>query len=232
MLKADLPAFARQTLKHILNKDGEMLYSSHETIKKGDVYLMGLNPGGEGLNSIASHIDKMLTKTTNSYLDEEWENGGGRWPKGQAPLQLRIQWVLGQLELVPAEVCASNLIFQTSRNADGVSFGLAGICWPVHEAIIDIVRPKLLLTFGNGAGSSPYAFLKEMFFSGDQEKDQDRIEFGHGTAQCKAFQTSINGLSLCVAGIPHMSRFNPIGKHHVVEWLRSKIINDSAGYLR
>lgn len=220
MLKAELPAFARNTLKHILQRPGEMLYSSHETIRPGSVYLMGLNPGGEGRNCIASHVDQMLYKTANSYLDEEWENRGGRWAVGQAPLQLRVRWLLAQLDLDPRTVCASNLIFLTSRDSDGVSFGLAGICWPFHEAIIEIVRPRLLLTFGNGSGASPYAFIKELFCKGKE----DEIEFGHGTTKCKGFSTEINGHSLYVAGLPHMSRFDPTGKYHIVTWLKSKLM--------
>lgn len=56
MQKADLPAFAKQTLKHILHQYGEVLYSSHETIRRGSVYLLGHNPGGEGYISINDHI--------------------------------------------------------------------------------------------------------------------------------------------------------------------------------
>lgn len=46
--KEQLPIFAENMLKHILDDIGEVVYSSHETLTKGDVYLLGLNPGGSG----------------------------------------------------------------------------------------------------------------------------------------------------------------------------------------
>ena len=71
--KENLISLGKETLPLILEKQGELIYSSHETLKKGDIYLLGLNPGGEGFTTINKHLEGLLDKTTNSYLDESWK---------------------------------------------------------------------------------------------------------------------------------------------------------------
>ena len=90
------------------------IYSSHNTLSPGDIYLLGLNPGGKGYISIDKHLNDLLTKGTNSYLDEEWENGISKWSKGDAPLQKRVIYLIESLGYNVRDVCASNLIFVTS----------------------------------------------------------------------------------------------------------------------
>jgi hypothetical protein len=221
MNKTDLPIIARKALGCLVHRNGEVIYSSHETLAQGDVYLLGLNPGGEGFITIEQHLDQMLSRTTNAFLDERFENKLGSHEPGNSPLQRRVIWLLRKLSLEPEQVCASNLIFQTSRAAEEICFGLAGICWPVHEAIIEIVRPKLLLAYGNGKQNSPYAFLKELF-----GKDASEEEFVAERASWKyrGFQASINQHTLYIAGLPHLSRYDPkLGGEQFIKWLRSKI---------
>lgn len=43
--KEELISFGKECLPLILTRYGELIYSSHDTIKKGDIYLLGLNPG-------------------------------------------------------------------------------------------------------------------------------------------------------------------------------------------
>lgn len=217
MKKNELPMIAKTALSDVLHKSGSILYSSHETLKPGVVYLMGFNPGGTGGHSIKRSIDSMLTNTANSYLDESWKNRSGVWECGQAPLQKRVQWILSSLQLNPREVCASNLIFLQSRQANDIGFSLAEICWPVHEALLDIVRPKLILTFGN-SDTSPYGYMHSIF--GGKE---DYLPSGHGNWSIKGFSCNINDSPIYVAGLPHLSRYNPIGRSEIIEWLSRKI---------
>lgn len=44
--------FGHKQLSLIEQRDGEVIYSSKETFKKGKYYFLGLNPGGEGFISI------------------------------------------------------------------------------------------------------------------------------------------------------------------------------------
>lgn len=217
MSKDEIPQIAKTNLAGLLDKLGSILYSSHETLKPGDVYLLGFNPGGTGGNPIERSINQLLTNTTNAYLDESWENQNGAWANGEAPLQKRIQWILKSIKLNPRDVCASNLIFFQSREASDISFSLAKQCWPVHEAILSIVKPKLIIAFGN-SGTSPYGYLHSIL-GGNEES----FPSGHGNWQIKGFNGQINDRSVYVAGLPHLSRYSPIGKNHVIEWLSKKI---------
>lgn len=222
MLKEDLPLLAKRALKHILCRPGEVIYSSHETLSKGDIYLLGLNPGGRPFITIEQHIDDMLTRTKNSFVDENWKSQQCEPLQLQdvdkAPLQKRVVQLLADLGYDVRSVCASNLIFQTTPSSETLCFGLAGLCWPVHEAVLELVQPKLILTFGNGK-DSPYSFIKELVEAHDVEKT---CPSEHEGFICKGFHTSINGNKVFVAGLPHLSRYNPIGKVKVIEWIKKE----------
>src|SRR5262249_27330609 len=92
----------------------------------------------------------------NSYLDTIWSRNR---TVGGAPLQRRVVWLLESLGLHARNVAASNLIFFRSRDAAGSQFRrFATLCWPVHERIIQIVRPRLVIVYGN-SGVSPFSYL-------------------------------------------------------------------------
>ena len=209
--KADIPSLALQTLDDQLDKTGTILYSSHDTLQPGKIYLMGLNPGGSGGSSLRDNVTKMLTKTENAYLDEAW---GEYDQMGEAPLQKRIQWVLTTLGADTRDIFATNLIFVQSRDDKGVTLSQAQQCWPVHEAMLEIVQPSLIVAFGN-SDWSPYGFIHALF-GGEQE--YQRAE--HGDWNLKRFQTTIGGRKTTVIGLPHLSRYQPMGKPSVEAWLK------------
>lgn len=217
--KSDLLRSSKEILKHLLNDYGEVIYSSADTLKKGDVYLMGLNPGGEGFISINDHLDMMLSRTRNAYLDESWANGVSKYKAGNAPLQRRVKWLLEQLGYDVRDVCSTNLIFTTTKSSNELCFGLAGVCWAFHEVILDIVKPKIIITFGNSETSaSPYFFLKRLL-NGDETK----IASGHGGWVCKALHTQINDREVCIIGLPHLSYYKLEGKDEVISWIKGMI---------
>jgi hypothetical protein len=216
MSKEQISKIARESLSDLLDASGSILYSSHETLTSGEVYLLGFNPGGSGGNPLWQNIDSMLLNTTNAYLDESWENNNSVWANGEAPLQKRVQWILESIGLNTRDVCASNLIFLQSRGAGDISYSLAEKCWPVHEAILNIVKPKLIITFGNSS-ISPYGFMHSML-GGNEEY----FPSGHGNWTLKGFNCQIGGRSVYIAGLPHLSRYSPINKGQVIEWLSKK----------
>jgi len=219
MTKNELPALAKRVMKHFLNDFGELIYSSHETLCEGDIYLLGLNPGGSGHTTIHDHIDQMLTRTENSYIVDDWANNANG--KGKSPLQNRVIGLIHSLGYDMKNVCASNLIFKTTPSSNELCFGLAGLCWQFHEELIELIKPKLILTFGNSK-ESPYAFIKEIFFRENASEEQV-IAAGHGDWSCKGFHTFMNGRKTFVAGLPHMSYYNPLEKPFLKEWLTSNI---------
>lgn len=214
MLKDELPAVARKHLFSLLDEPGGLLYSSHETLRPGPVYLLGYNPGGVGGPALKHSINSLLQRTENAYLEEAWENANGSFEPGTAPLQKNIQWVLAQMGQDTADVCASNLIFLQSREASGVPACLANQCWPVHDAILSIVKPSVIVTNGNGPVSA-YSHLKATL--GAHHEDIQSAQHGHFAL--KRFHTRHQGRPVVIAGLPHLSRYHPQRKPEVAQWL-------------
>jgi len=159
-------------------------------------------------------------KKGNEYLDEWWENNARRYCKGKAPLQRRITWLFEQLGYGIRKICASNLIFIKSEKVTDISFfDLADICWPIHQEILEIVKPKIIITFGNSE-ASPYAYMKRKM---PNVKEQKPIKSGHGCWKCKSFVADFDHRQIFVAGLPHMSRYSPIDRDHVIKWLKSML---------
>jgi hypothetical protein len=212
-----LARFARRHLRDILTLSGHVLYSSADTLRPGDVYLLGHNPGGSPEHQVeataGSSLEALPAKTLNNYFDEAWTMASGRsFAVGAAPLQRRVKWLLEALGLEPRNVAASNMVFVRSVDAAGSRFEeLARLCWPVHEQIISYVRPRALVVFGNSS-SSPYGYLRALLGA---ECSEVSIDSGHSPWRCRSF-TGRNGI--VVIGLPHLSRYNVIGKSAVVDW--------------
>lgn len=129
------------------------------------------------LKTVGGSLDELPTKNTNSYL-QSW-NGRAA---GQAPLQRRVIWLLERLGLDPREVAASNPIFPRSREVAGSEFGkLSRLCWPVHEQMLNIVLPQLVIAYGNGR-QSPYRFLFNEFAADGDESVSLVMDLGFAAA--------------------------------------------------
>jgi len=206
-------AAGQQLPRSILDRSGEILYSGSQTLRRGPIYLLGLNPGGnpnEHKDTVRDRLKDLPSKRRNNYL----VNWGGRQP-GAHPLQRGVQWLAAELGVRIEDVCASNLIFVRSPDERTSGFPeSARHCWPVHRAILAVVKPKLIITFGK----SPYNFLREEF-GGLLEADP--LPAGHANWQCRAFRSR----EMHVVGLPHMSLY-AIHRHpEVGVWLRG-FMND------
>lgn len=132
-------------LQPVLDRSGDVLYSSAATIQPSPIYLLGNNPGGspEGQadETILKSLSALPTKTANNSLDEAWTMANRRDSEiGVAPLQERVVWLLSALGLKPRDVPCSNRIFVRSINASGIDFNkLADLCWPAHERLLEII---------------------------------------------------------------------------------------------
>lgn len=221
----DLTIFIQETkeiLKDYIKESGSFLYSGNKSLKKGDIYLIGFNPGGSDSRTIEEDLNSFPTKTENSYLDEEWDNKRGSISAGKSPLQSRIKWLVEKLGYDLRTVCSSNLIFKRSKDAVGVSYNSdADRCWPVHEKVLKIVKPRLILTIGNSSKSSFDYILTKMKVS---NSEIELFESGHRNWKIKKFETVINGHKICVVGLPHLSRYDPRGKKiemKIIEWMEN-----------
>lgn len=209
-------ADAEVRLEPLLDRSGEILFSAVHTLSEGDLYICGLNPGGSGnephQHTIRESLARLPSKTSNNYFDESWRH----YPRAAHPLRVRLRWLVRELGYDLREVCASNLIFARSSGQGGSGYPeYADICWPVHEQILRIVRPKILMVYGNGA-KSPFEFLYGRSIG---PSPINSIWSGHHTWECKAFRAEVAGQDVVVVGLPHLSQYNVIGKAQVVEWI-------------
>lgn len=154
-----LEQLAKKIPSELLNESGSVFYSGRDAYSGfGKLYILGLNPGGDPINqaheTVEWHTRKVLgEKPANwsEYRDERW----GGYPRGKRGMQPRVVHLLGRLGLDPGHVPASNIVFLRSRGEAGIAdrIGrLADTCWPFHRAIIDSVRPRVILCFGKTAG--------------------------------------------------------------------------------
>ena len=78
----------------------------------------------------------------------------GRITYGMAP---RVLHLLGQLGLNPGSVPASNLVFARSRREADIKpndmTAMTNECWTFHESAIELLRPRVILCFGQTAGN-------------------------------------------------------------------------------
>lgn len=215
MNKEGIIAIAKNSLSELMSLPGGILYSSYKTLKRGDVYYLGYNPGGYSPSgpTVGQRLEELPSKTCNDFQDLAWTAEAA----GQSTLQLRVKWVLENLGHRVEDVCSSNLIFAQSRDAKGVPERYADVCWPVHEAILDLVQPKLILCCGNSQVSA-FAYLHQKF-RGEIQYSPKGVAL-HGDWAIKAFRTELNGQPVLVVGFPHLSRYNPKGKPQIIEWIK------------
>ncbi|MBN1217177.1 MAG: hypothetical protein JXA99_17285 [Candidatus Lokiarchaeota archaeon] len=192
----------KKHLKEILSESGAVLYSSGETLKKGDYYILGLNPGGNEGPTIKTSLDEILTYKDNAYLDENWSNKNN-YGVGGHPLQRNMQKLSKYLNFKLREVCASNLIFVRSKNQNQCDRRkLAGICWEVHKLILKIVKPKVLIVFGKE--TFDIIRYKQIF---DDVSDLEPLNSGHGKWKCYFSKIILKNREILLIGLPHLSRY-------------------------
>lgn len=211
-----------------LHKSGATLYSEPRTLRRGQVYLLGTNPGGgdEGKNTIEDALIA-LPMQGNAYLDEIWDTGRAA---GEAVLQRRVKNLLEDgLGLQTRDVCATNLVFQRTKRVAGLSFReAADACWPIHEHLLDVVQPRLVVAFGNSTQSA-YAYLAKKL---PKLTEIPAIKAQHGDWECRGFHTTWQGRPMRVVGLPHMSYYSPTDASGAVkaglrEFLRLALAGES-----
>lgn len=211
---------------------GGTLYSATDTLRRGDVYLLGTNPGGgyEGKSTLDELLQGLPDYDGNEYFGEVWDRQSRR-------LQMTLRAILHLVSPQPLGVCASNLIFVRSPTQDQLQenfWKLADRCWPAHEFILDVVQPKLVIAYGNGSESAyTYLYRKLQRIAVD-----DPLPAGHGKTQCRSFTAERNGRRLRVVGLPHPSRFvlrtgdagdRPESlRPELAQWLRSRLADAQA----
>lgn len=142
----------------LLHRSGKVFYSGRSVFSgPSDLYILGLNPGGDpevqASETIAADLLRFREGPAwwSDYADESWHGAQpGTW--GMAP---RVLHMLAALDLDPRAVPASNVIFvRSSTEATLVANkeALLQSCWPVHQAVIEALRIRVILCLGGTAG--------------------------------------------------------------------------------
>lgn len=206
-----------ETLNEILGESGTILYSSCATLTRGKYYFLGLNPGGEeeGTNSIQKSLDHLRAQTENAYLDQAWcSHANCTKCIGQHRLQKNYAALFSALGEDPRAICASNLIFRRSRDENDSGFPeLAKSCWPVHETILQIVRPRAIITFGV---TNTFFFVAEQLGGGSIQYFKSE----HGNWSCRYL---VKKGAPVLIGLPHLSIYPLYNRPEVLKKIRSLI---------
>lgn len=212
----EIARFARHHLADQLHRPGSCLYSAASTVAPGEVYVLGFNPGGTGGPPLGADLASMARRSKNAYLDEEWAPGGRIHSAGSAPMQQSVQTLLTALGFDPRSVLATNLIFFQSRDATGVSYRTdADKCWPVHERMLSLVRPSLIIALGNGRGSA-YSYLRQTLRGGEQAE----LPAGHGSWKFRRCWVDSPAGRAQLLGVPHSGRYRMQRVAELYHWLQ------------
>ena len=189
----------------LLAQSGKVFYSGRNAFSaESCLYVLGVNPGGDPAamqdETVASHTEWVSAAAPtdwSAYRDERWK---GKQP-GRHGMQLRILHMLSAVSLQPGAVPASNLVFVRSRREKGISDDferLAGLCWPFHRYVIQILNPKVILCLGKTAGE----YVRKM--TDCNEQYATFVEQNNRRWQSTAYR-SAQGLKVVVATHPSVA---------------------------
>jgi hypothetical protein len=176
---------------------GEVFSSGLNALKKGDLYVMGLNPGGgDAYPSIREHVLNWKWDRYSAFTDQCWnstcwnrdcygtqeivhcgcERGTEQTQRNQRRVIERTLEAIGSPEADVASVFATNAIFAKSKKADtfqsetGWSLEDAWRkCSPLHKYFLSIVRPKVIVCFGYGRYDTAYSMAQSLCESVSEE---------------------------------------------------------------
>lgn len=221
---------------------GSVLYTPLSAVKPGPIYLMGMNPGGDPSAIPCAIIDSVAPlEGISGYTHECWRKNckeaqpcshladGKVRPEYRVKHQTFIERVAEAIDIPLLEIPACNAVFarseSVSRFVEQTGYRFSDwwrACWPVHQHLLSIVRPRVIITLGCGEATSPFGLLRTEAGAvsprqvGEVGKRGGRIfdgklPIGIGVE-----------LPVSVVGIPHPSWYEcgPLLKHQLWELVR------------
>jgi hypothetical protein len=177
----ELAAAVDRHLGPLARLGGEVLMTGIDSLREAPFYVMGLNPGIGSKYAVRDHAANWNVKDFSAYLHQCWQDDCwkvdpfGRQQKltscnHEPGLKRHQKAVVRLMSMIcaesPTKVIATNAVFIASKSAasfyaeHGKSWNEAwSACWPVHEWLLSIVRPKVILCLGFGEQLSSFRFL-------------------------------------------------------------------------
>ncbi len=182
--KKQLADVVKSSLGDMEQRRGEVFSSGIDTLQQGPLYILGLNPGGNGASylKISEHVAKWDLERYSAFCDQCWNpkcwklDSFGRQEslqcgcvRGGHRHQKAVKNIAGCM--IPGidikSVFATNAIFlastaaNTFRNETGYSLKDAWKkCWKVHRYLLARILPKVILCLGYGKYDSAFSLLQ------------------------------------------------------------------------
>ncbi len=219
-IRGQVLATVQQYLGADVNESGAVLYNGWSSLRPGLLYLMGFNPGGDP-TEIRQTVLKSVQELEQNYCayDECWKKNHPadcalKECKGASNHQRRVRALLDTLNLGLSikDVCATNAVFLRSKDQGTLkgSRELWEKCWPVHQRLLSIVQPNLILCLGNGDGLSAFSLLRSEFIGNPTYQPCGPNGFRDGKwfeGRVVVNQNGPKEHECKVIGIPHPSRY-------------------------
>ncbi|HQS10451.1 MAG TPA: hypothetical protein PLK13_16645, partial [Xanthobacteraceae bacterium] len=150
----------------IAMKPGKLLYSSRDSLKRGDLYVLGFNPGGDPNVERENVLEDLLRTPSsqwNEYINGSWRLRSKTYLAGQQPRQLRIRSFFSEIDCNLSKIFCSNLFFFRSKSISSAMLDhnfetLARESAHIHTYMLSTVKPKTIICFG----SSTYNWFKRL----------------------------------------------------------------------
>lgn len=137
----DFPTEIISRLGPLSAREGNVCYSSWDSLRTAQVAFVGYNPGGtEGgkpEDKITAKVRSITDTQKNDYLTRFWSRDGQR----HNLLQKRTRKLFEELGIDPNSVWTTNLYFPRSRNTKDVNCTITPqekeACWRIHEFLFE-----------------------------------------------------------------------------------------------
>ncbi|MBV1798414.1 hypothetical protein [Siccirubricoccus sp. G192] len=189
------------------DRSGKLLYSGTNTLRRGPLYVLGFNPGGDSDVETTTCIEHLasLPGRWSEYTCASWRPAGRWCGPGEAKMQKGVRAILGSVGLDPRDVCASNLIFARSRDKNALGRekeDLKKACWKIHEFMLRLIQPRGILAIDN----ETFDDLRSRFAC---SPNVESFDAGWGGWVCRATALRIDGRDVRLVGTPNLSRYTP-----------------------
>ena len=179
VLPEQIAAWVRDALPRFLDVSGSVIGVSAAAVRPGPFYIMGLNPGGDP-SEISSRIGDPIPERAlgwSVFTHDCWYDHCTGCPGSSGELvpdshvtvhQRRVIELHRALGRPVGSIVTTNAVFARSQDEERMHSQTARgawdwwkDCWPVHQRLLSVVRPHVIVALGKGTGTSAYAFLRD-----------------------------------------------------------------------
>jgi hypothetical protein len=132
----------------VLQRHGRVMMSSWGTVKQSRYYVLAINPGGGEINPPPAG------ESVGDSLCEKRDSKWSYWlHEAEANDRDYFKRVMEGLGTDPCSVPVSNALFLRSRGESHLPVDSGAVfaahCAPVHKLLLGIVKPRVVVCFGN-----------------------------------------------------------------------------------